>query len=75
MLALDFNGTKSNLLGLGLALMASVGVAVLLIGNERIHRGQDSRAFTLHMQGTAMIGFCAVAIMSGNFLLPVTLSG
>ena len=74
-LALDLNGTTSNLLGLGLALMASAGVAGLLIGNERIHRGQDSRAFTLHMQGTAMIGFCAVAIMSGSFLLPVTFSG
>ena len=74
-LALDPSGTKSNMLGVGLASMAAIGVAVLLISNERIHRGRDSRPFTLHMQGTAMVIFCAASIVSGRFSLPHTVSG
>lgn len=74
-LALDLNGTKSNAYGLGLASIAAVGVAILLIVNERIHAGRDSRPFTLHMQGTAMAIFCAASIVSGNFSPPHNLSG
>ncbi len=74
-LALNPNGTNSNAIGVGLASMAAVGVAILLIGNERIHHGRDSRAFTLHMQGTAMAIFCAASILSGKFSFPHTTSG
>jgi len=73
--ALNLNGTQSNTRGIGLASIAALGVAVLLLANERIHGGHDSRPFTLHMQGTAMAVFCVASVLSGQFSLPYTFSG
>ena len=74
-LALDPTGANSNAIGIGLASMSAIGVAVLLIANERIHQGRDSRPFTLHMQGTTMAVFCAASLLTGEFSLPNTSRG
>lgn len=74
-LALDIGGVNSTAIGIGLASIAAVGVAVLLVMNERLHDGHDSRPYTLHMLGTATAIFGLASIVSGHFSFPQTPSG
>ena len=74
-LALDIGGANSTTIGVGLASIAAAGVAVLLVMNERLHDGQDSRPYTLYMLGTATTIFGLASIVSGHFAFPHTPSG
>ena len=74
-LALDIRNGNSTAIGIGLASIAAAGVAVLLVMNEQLHDGQDSRPYTLHMLGTVTIIFGLVSIVSGHFTFPHTPSG
>ncbi len=74
-LALDIGGANSTPIGISLASIAAIGVAVLLVVNERLHDGHDSRPYTLHMLGTATTIFGLASIVSGHFSFPHTPSG
>jgi len=71
-LALNLSGTIPNLTGIGLAVSAAVGVAMLLIVSERARDPADSEAFTLHMLGMCMGLSLAASVAFGQFALPHT---
>jgi drug/metabolite transporter (DMT)-like permease len=74
-LALDLSAARPHPLGVSLALMAAIGLAVLLIVSERVRGDCDSRPITLHMLGTAMAAYVAVSAALGHLALPQTPSG
>jgi len=74
-LALDVWGSQPHPLGVGLALMAAVGLTALLIASEKVRGDSDSRPITLHMLATATAVYFIVSVVLGNFALPQTTSG
>ena len=74
-LALDVWGVRPHPLGVGLAMMAAVGLTILLSVIEKVRGGSDSRPSTLHMLAISTVIYLAGSAILGNFALPQTTSG
>ena len=55
--------------------MAAVTFTIALTFTESVRAGGDSRPVTLHMLGTACVGFVVVVLRSGHFHPPQTVHG
>ena len=71
-LALDLSGNAPNPGGLALAASGAIGVATLLLANERVRAPADAQAFTLYMLATCMILALIISAAEGEFALPQT---
>lgn len=74
-LALDVWGVRPHPLGVGLALMAAVGLTILLSVIEKVRGESDSRPITLHMLAVSAVIYVVGSAILGNFALPHTTSG
>ena len=75
MLALDVWEFQPHPLGVTLAIVAAVGLTILLTVIEKVRSGTDSRPITLHMLGASTIVYLVGGGFFGDFLLPHTVSG
>ena len=71
-LALDVTSGQLNLEGVALAIMAALGITVVVVLNNRLVGTDDSRPITLHMMLSAMTLFVVVTLVLGDFALPQT---
>ena len=71
-LALDLTGQAPSTLGVALAASAALGVATLLLVNERAREPEASLAFSVHMLGVCMTLSIMTAVVLGRFALPQT---
>ena len=71
-LALDVTSGQLNLEGVALAIMAALGITVVVVLNNRLVGTDDSRPITLHMMLSAMTLFVVITLVLGNFALPQT---
>lgn len=69
-LALDIRGGSLNPQGVALAALAALGVTAVIILNNRLVGGGDSRPVTLHMMASAAVVYLAVTLAFGEFALP-----
>jgi drug/metabolite transporter (DMT)-like permease len=74
-LALDIVGAHPNLRGVSMAFLAAIAVSVMMVISHRVRGSGDSRPITLHMLGTAFVGFAIAALWSGHFAFPNTGTG
>ena len=75
MIALDLPGETPSLIGIGLALTASLGIAVLFVVSERVRDVDDSRPFTLHMLAACMVVSIIALVVLEQFALPDSAAG
>ena len=71
-LALDVTSGQLNLEGVALAIMAALGITLVVVLNNRLVGTDDSRPITLHMMLSAMTLFVVVTLVLGDFALPQT---
>ena len=71
-LALDVLGARLDGRGISLALMAALGVTVVLTTSARVRGDGDSRPVTLHMLIAAFVVYLLVAAWQGGLALPHT---
>ncbi len=71
-LALDLRGGQLNLLGVGLATMAAIGITLVVILNSRVVGDGDSRPVTFHMMISAAIIFAVMTGITDGYALPDT---
>ncbi len=74
-LALDPSFGNLNLAGVALAMVAALGLGIVVAVSSRVLHAGDSRPVTLYMAAVAavlLIGFCA---LQGSFVLPGTATG
>lgn len=69
-LALDVTFTTLHPTGLGLAVLAAIGVAVAYVWNGRSMQNVDSTVTTFHMSVSALVVATAVTLTSDSFVLP-----
>jgi drug/metabolite transporter (DMT)-like permease len=74
-LALDVRSGSINLSGAAFALLAALGLAVVIVGSSRLIGKGDSRLPTLYMAVTASVVLFAVCAASGSFALPHSAPG
>ncbi|MEP4379466.1 MAG: DMT family transporter [Alphaproteobacteria bacterium] len=74
-LALDLQGGQLNALGVGLAVMAAMGITLVVILNNRVVGDGDSRPVTFHMMLSAAIISTIVTGVTGDYALPATATG
>jgi drug/metabolite transporter (DMT)-like permease len=74
-LALDVRGGNLNAGGVTLALLAAVGLAVVIVVSSRMIGSGDARPATLYMAAGASALLLIIAAASGDFALPQTSSG
>jgi drug/metabolite transporter (DMT)-like permease len=74
-LALDVRGGNLNAGGIALALLAAVGLAVVIVVSSRVIGSGDARPATLYMAAGAGALLLIIAAASGDFALPQTSSG
>lgn len=74
-LALDIRSGSLNPQGVALAALAALGVTAVIILNNRLVGGGDSRPVTLHMMASAAIVYVAVTLAFGEFALPAGAPG
>jgi drug/metabolite transporter (DMT)-like permease len=74
-LALDVRGGNLNAGGATLALLAAVGLAVVIVVSSRVIGSGDARPATLYMAAGASALLLILAAASGDFALPQTSSG
>ena len=72
--ALDIGG-NINLVGISLAIGAAVGFTVLLLVNNNLGDGQDSRPISFHMMSSATLLFILMDMNAGDIPLPVSFEG
>ena len=72
LLALDVFGAPLHRLGIALSLAGAVGVTIVMTVSAQVRGGGDSRPVTLHMLGTAIAVFTALAVLHGGVQLPHT---
>ncbi len=75
MLALDIGGASLNLRGVALATLAALGITAVVILNNRLVGGGDSRPVTLHMMASAAIVYTLVTLAFGEWALPAGAPG
>jgi len=71
-LALDVTSGQLSLEGVALAIMAALGITVVVVLNNRLVGTDDSRPITLHMMLSAMTLFVVITLVLGDFALPQT---
>ncbi len=71
-LALDVTSGQLNLEGVALAIMAALGITVVVVLNNRLVGTDDSRPITLHMMLSAMTLFIVITLVLEDFALPQT---
>jgi len=69
-LALDFASVEMHPVGIGLALLAALGVAVNLLIAEHVVRVMPIGVFTVHMSISAIACAAAVTLATDSFSLP-----
>jgi drug/metabolite transporter (DMT)-like permease len=74
-LALDVRGGNLDAGGITLALLAAVGLAVVIVVSSRVIGSGDARPATLYMAAGAGALLLIIAAASGDFALPQTSSG
>ena len=74
-LALDVRGGNLDAGGITLALLAAVGLAVVIVVSSRVIGSGDARSATLYMAAGAGALLLIIAAASGDFALPQTSSG
>ncbi len=74
-LALEFDGGQQSYLGMFLAFLAAVLLAVTLLWGSRILETDNARAVTLHMHVSATMLMGVLWLVTGDFVLPLTQSG
>lgn len=74
-LALDIRGGELNLIGVGLAAMAAIGLTAVIILNNKLVGDGESQPITFHMMLSASIVFAVVTWIAGDYALPQTASG
>ncbi len=73
-LALDIGG-NINFVGISLAIGAAVGFTVLLLVNNNLGDGQDSRPVSFHMMSSATLLFILMDMNAGGMPLPASFEG
>lgn len=71
-LALDIRGGDLNPTGIALALMAAVGVTVVMVLNNRIVKNEDSYPITLNIMLSATVLCVLVTFLFDGFAFPET---
>jgi len=74
-LALDVRGGHLNTEGVVLALLAAIGLAVVIAVSSRIFGRGDARPVTLYMAAAAGVVLLILCAVSGDFALPHTAPG
>ncbi len=74
-LALEYSGEGDDLLGMALAAAAALLMAVTIVVSVRVLRSGNSRAVTLHMQGSSAVMFAVALAAFGEVSLPGTSAG
>lgn len=74
-MALKVRGENLNILGVILALLAALGLAVVLAVSGRLFAKHDPRPLTLYMAAVASTLLLVLCVATGDFALPVTRSG
>ena len=74
-LALEVSFESLHPVGIGLTIIASVGMALSFVLSERTLKTTDTTVVTLHMSVTAMIAAATVTLTSGALALPTENSG
>ncbi len=75
MLALDIGGAALDLRGVAFATLAALGITAVVILNNRLVGGGDSRPVTLHMMASAAIVCFLITLALGEFALPAGAPG
>jgi drug/metabolite transporter (DMT)-like permease len=71
--ALDVaGGVRLHRGGILLCLAGAIGVTIVMVMSTRVRGDGDSRPVTLHMLGTALVGFTLIALVVGGVGLPRT---
>ncbi len=74
-LALDVRGGNLNAEGVALALLAAIGLAIVVAVSSRIFGKGDARPLTLYMAAAASVVLLIMCAVSGDFALPHTTPG
>ena len=74
-LALEIDDFRLDPRGVGLALLAAVGVTAVFVLNNRVVGAGDSRPVTLLMMASASVVVVAAAAISGDVALPASATG
>ena len=75
LLVFNVTGDGLNLTGAVFALLAALAWTGVVVTSTWLIRGGDSRPVTLHVQGSALILFAAILLISGDIQLPDTARG
>ena len=71
-LALGVNADALNPIGIALAAVGALGLAIVSVVSSRVIRAGDARQVTLYIATTAAVIFLLVTLIRGEFLLPNT---
>lgn len=74
-LALGVSGEGLNLMGVALAAMSALGLAIVSAVSSRVIRAGDPRQATFYMAATAAVTFAAITLLFGEFRLPTSEAG
>ena len=74
-LTLGVRGGNLNVIGLSLAFLAAVGLAVVVAVSSRVFGNGDARPVTLYMSATASVLMLLLCAMSGDAAFPQTGTG
>lgn len=74
-LALGVSGKGLDLVGVALAAMSALGLAIVSAVSSRVIRAGDPRQATFYMAATAAVTFVLITLLFGEFTLPTTPTG
>jgi drug/metabolite transporter (DMT)-like permease len=74
-LALDPSFGNLDMAGVALAIVASLGLGIVVAVSSRVLRAGDSRPVTLYMAAVSAVLLIAFCALQGNFALPSTATG
>jgi drug/metabolite transporter (DMT)-like permease len=74
-LALNVRGSSLDIVGMALAFLAAVGLAIVIVISSRVFGKGDARPLTLYMAAAASVVLLILCAASGDLALPRTASG